>query len=64
MRRWIVAAVASSCAWASTGSVYRSPCVHVGVRPHSDDVGEWAVTVQVANEWGPCVGNDGGPGKQ
>jgi hypothetical protein len=41
----------SSCAtWASTGSVYREPCLHIGVRPASDAVGDYAVTVQVTTD--------------
>jgi hypothetical protein len=37
----------------ATGSVYRSRCVHVGVRPASDAIGDYAVTVQVTTDTPP-----------
>jgi hypothetical protein len=41
--------------WASTGSVYRGPCNHVGLRPATDLSGV-AATVQVTSTWpAPCV---------
>lgn len=46
---WVV-----GCAtWASSGSVYRSsgPCpVHIGIRPASDGVGDYAATVRIAGD--------------
>jgi hypothetical protein len=49
--------------WTSTGSVYRDPCLHVGVRPASDGLGDYAATVQVSADPGlPChAGKDDGP---
>jgi len=49
-----LALVASCATWASTGSIDRSPCLHVGLRPASDDVGDWAVTVQVSTDAPVC----------
>jgi hypothetical protein len=47
----IAALLLSSCAtWASTGRVVNDPCLHVGVRPASDAVGDYAVTVQVTTD--------------
>ena len=52
--------LAASCAtWASTGSVWRGTVrgcpVHVGARPSSDAVGDWAVTLQITTEEAaPC----------
>ena len=40
--------------WLATGSLYRSPCVHVGARPASDGLGDGAVTVQVSTDWPAC----------
>lgn len=46
--------LALSCAtWAQTGSVYRDPCTHLGVRPASDGTGA-AVTFQVTTDWPQC----------
>ena len=45
--------------WAATGRVVDRPCVHVGVRPAADAADEWAFTIQVTHEWGPCE-RDGG----
>jgi hypothetical protein len=28
--------------------------VHLGVRPASDGIGDYALTVQISTEWGPC----------
>ena len=49
---------AASCGvWLATGSVYRSPCTHLGGRVHSDDLGrDYAVTVQVSTDWPACAG--------
>lgn len=59
--RLIALALVASCAtWTATGSVYRSPCQHWGVRPSSDALDEWAITVQYSREWGPCTMTDGG----
>ena len=51
-----LAICSASCAvWLATGSVYRSPCTHLGVRGHSDDLGhDYAVTVQVSTDWPFC----------
>jgi hypothetical protein len=52
----------SSCAlWASTGSVYRGQCTHVGLRPASDGIGDYAVTLQVSTDAPWCASErDGG----
>lgn len=39
--------------WATTGSVYRGRCVHAGIRPASDAVGDYALTVQISADV-PC----------
>jgi hypothetical protein len=50
-----LAICSASCAvWLATGSVYRSPCTHLGVRGHSDDWRDYAVTVQVSTDWPFC----------
>jgi hypothetical protein len=58
MRRFLPIVLWASCStwtqWTQTGSLYRNPCTHVGIRPASDAIDEWAVTVQVSTEWGPC----------
>ena len=47
--------LAASCAtWASTGSVWRERCTHVGVRPASDGLGDYAVTLQVSTDAPVC----------
>ena len=47
--------------WLATGSVYRDPCTHLGVRVHSDDLGrDYAVTVQVSTDWPSCPEVSGG----
>ena len=53
---------AASCGvWLATGSVYRSPCTHLGGRVHSDDLGrDYAVTVQVSTDWPFCPEVSGG----
>ena len=53
-----LAICSASCAvWLATGSVYRDPCTHLGVRVHSDDLGrDYAVTVQVSTDWPACAG--------
>jgi hypothetical protein len=40
--------------WMRTGRLVDGRCIHVGLRPASDAIGEWAVTVQVAADWNPC----------
>lgn len=57
--------------WTKTGRVVNDPCVHVGVRPASDGLGDFAVTVQVTTDWprrcvvpkdaGPPTGVSGDP---
>jgi hypothetical protein len=51
--------VVACATWSKTGSVYRSRCIHVGIRPASDGIGDYAMTLQVSTEWGPCL-NDAG----
>jgi hypothetical protein len=44
-----------SCAtWWQTGSVVRSQCLHIGVRPASDGWGAVAATVQVSTDAPVC----------
>lgn len=58
--RWLPAAIllvgaANACAtWATSGSLYRGRCTHVGVRPASDAIGDYAVTVQVTTDAPRC----------
>jgi hypothetical protein len=58
--RLLLLTLAGCATLASTGSIYRGRdsrgCdVHVGVRPASDALNEWAVTVQVSRDWsGRC----------
>ena len=33
-----------------TGSVYRKPCTHVGVRVSTDDPKDWGATIQVSTD--------------
>lgn len=48
--------------WSNTGRIVNDPCVHVGVRPASDTVGNEAITVQVTTDWPfKCFAVDGGP---
>ena len=53
-----LAICSASCAvWLATGSVYRSPCTHLGVRPSTDDLAhDWAVSAQVSTDWPACAG--------
>ena len=37
--------------WAATGRVVDSRCVHVGVRPASDSLDDFAITVQVTTDY-------------
>jgi hypothetical protein len=46
--------------WASSGRLVEGRCLHVGARPASDGVGDYAATLQVSHEWGPCLAEDGG----
>jgi hypothetical protein len=39
------------CRWAATGRVVDSRCVHAGVRPASDSLDDFAVTVQVTTDY-------------
>lgn len=39
---------------ASTGSVYRGRCTHIGVRPASDGAGDYALTVRVTTDAPVC----------
>jgi hypothetical protein len=52
----LACALLLSCAtWTSTGRLVNAPCLHVGGRVHSDDLGhDYALTVQVSTEWAPC----------
>jgi hypothetical protein len=54
---------AASCAtWARTGRIINDPCIHVGVRPASDGLGDYAVTVQITTDWpARCYATDAGP---
>jgi hypothetical protein len=57
MTRWLPALillVAGCDAWARTGSVYRTPCTHLGVRPASDGPGDYAATVQLSTDAPIC----------
>lgn len=54
MRLAFLLTIAACSTWTSSGSVYRGRCVHVGVRPASDGLGDYAVTAQVSTEWAPC----------
>ena len=48
----IAATLLTACStWARSGSLVRDPCLHVGVRPGSDAVGDYALTVQVTTDW-------------
>ena len=40
---------------ASTGSVYRDPCTHVGVRPAAASETEWAASVQITTDYPGCA---------
>lgn len=40
---------------ASTGSVYRGPCTHVGVRPAAASETEWAASVQITTNYPGCA---------
>lgn len=53
-------ALAACSTWATTGSLYRGPCTHVGGRPASDGVGDYAVTAQISTDWAACPRADGG----
>src|ERR1700722_2437838 len=45
----------SSCAtWMDSGSIYRGPCTHLGLRPATDGPGDYAVTVQVSTDYPRC----------
>jgi hypothetical protein len=37
--------------WSQTGRLVNEPCLHVGVRPASDSVGDGVITVQVTTDW-------------
>ena len=50
----VILAVGACTTWATTGSVYRSPCTHVGVRPASDGLGDYAATVQISSDAPVC----------
>lgn len=60
MTRWlpaiilVVGAVNACATWATTGSLYRGRCTHVGARPASDAIGDYAVTVQVTTDGTSC----------
>ena len=60
MTRWlpaiilVVGAVNACATWATTGSVLRTPCTHVGARLHSDDPRDLATTVQVSTDFPYC----------
>jgi hypothetical protein len=63
-RPWVFIVVLSACStWTQTGSVYRSECLHVGIRPADlsvdDEVDDWGITLQVTTEWGPCLRDAG-----
>lgn len=55
MVRLLFTATLLTCAstWATTGSVYREPCTHVGVRGHSDLSGA-AITVKITTDYPVC----------
>ena len=55
--RWLPVAcivLGASCAWATTGSMYRGKCSHASARPASDGVGDYAATVQVSTDAPVC----------
>jgi hypothetical protein len=52
----LFAMVALTCGGCATGSVVRSPCVHVGVRPAADMSQGAAVTVQVSADTPALLG--------
>ena len=53
----MVALTCGCCAtWSATGSVVRSPCVHVGVRPAADTSQGAAITVQVTADTPALLG--------
>lgn len=51
---FVIASCASCAPLASTGSVYRGRCTHVGVRPASDGAGDYALTVRVTTDAPAC----------
>lgn len=58
-RRGLIAVLAlAHCAawatWSSTGSLYRGPCTHVGLRPATDGIGDYAMTVQISTDGPQC----------
>jgi hypothetical protein len=61
-----VALLVGGCATLSTtGSLYRSRCVHVGIRPADmamvdDSTDAYGLSVRVSTEWGPCSESDAG----
>jgi hypothetical protein len=46
--------LAACSTWAQTGRVVDGRCVHVGVRPASDGLGDYALTVQVTTDAPAC----------
>lgn len=53
---FVLAVMVCECStWAATGSVYRSRCTHVGVRPASDGLDGFAMTVQVTADLTGCA---------
>jgi hypothetical protein len=59
-----VAAFCSCATWTTTGSIYRSDCVHVGLRPvdltYVDDESDgYGLSFRVSTEWGPCFRDSG-----
>lgn len=52
--RWALVVLSACATWSSTGSVHRSPCTHVGVRPASDGLGDYAVTLQISTDAPLC----------
>jgi hypothetical protein len=63
--RWRAAVLAFlfiSCAtWTQTGRLVNDPCVHLGTRPASDGIGDYALTFQLSTDWPiPCRPTDGG----
>jgi hypothetical protein len=56
MRFEVVMGLALSCStWASSGSLYRGECTHVGVRPASDGPGDYALTLQISTDEPACA---------
>jgi hypothetical protein len=54
-RMKIAVLVFASCSTlVTTGSIVREPCLHVGVRPASDGIGDYAATIQVSFD-APCT---------